>query len=58
MNIRILMILLIVTSLAKLKIGFSLVFVKFKDWLKTINTKGGLGFSDLTHFVQNHKLIQ
>ena len=32
-----------------------MVFVKFKDWLKAINTKGGLSFSDLTHFVQNRR---
>ena len=52
-----------------LQIGF---FVKFTDGLKTINIpnlhlsfpqveifrKGGLSFSDLTQFVQNHELIQ
>ena len=28
------------------------------DWLKAINTNGGLSNGDLTHFVQNRKLIQ
>ena len=32
--------------------------VKFKDWLKAINTKRGLSFSYLTNFVQNQKLIK
>ena len=28
-----------------------IVFVRFNDWLKAINTKGGLSLSNLTHFV-------
>ena len=30
------------TSLAQLKICLRFIFVKFKDWLKAIKTKGGL----------------